>query len=519
VVSGHSLARPTRGCYRWAAAAFLPAAVAAAAVCLAAGAIGVWRSGSVDALVAAAAVAAVVGTGFSPISAVDPKSVAVEVYLDSAVLVALGLAVPPAEALTVFAVGQLLSLLALRATLRNLLINLAMAILGATLALKVLGALRGPAGTPREIGAVIAMSATYAAVTLLITSMGLSCDSGLSLWSALGRTCRWSVTVGALVIDSLGYLAVVLGRTSVWALLLMAGPIALLTLTTRVLYRAQGDRSRLRELVTAADMAHAASNVDEVVDVLVRQAGAMLRWPRVELRDTEPVEGELGAALVVGGQAKWLVARHRASTAFRPEDHQALHALVRMVQSVLANRELLEGASYQALHDPLTGLANRALFAETLAGELRRTLRTRQPLAVVYLDLDGFKPVNDELGHEAGDALLVETARRLQSGVRAADLVARLGGDEFCVLLPGVQTRSDALRVADTLCRLVEAPHTLPTGVVEVTASAGVAIGCDDAGEAGELICKADRAMYEAKRRGRGGAVSWQPALTAGAGT
>jgi diguanylate cyclase (GGDEF)-like protein len=378
---------------------------------------------------------------------------AVEIYLDSAVLIALGLMVPPAEAVVVFAVGQLLSLLALRVPMRNLLINMAMAVLGSTAALTVLGALQGGPGTPREIGAVVAMSATYAAVTLLVTSLGLSCDR----------------------------------------------------------------RARLRELVTAADMAHAASDVGEVVEVLVRQAGAMLRWPQVELRDLPPSAEEFGAPLTLGGAEKWLVARHRSVSRFRPEDQQALHALVRMAQAVLANRELLEGASYQALHDPLTGLANRALFAETLAGELRRTVRTGQPLAIVYFDLDGFKPVNDELGHEAGDALLVQTAQRLQSGVRASDLVARLGGDEFCVLLPAVNTRADAVRVADSLCQLVEAPYTLPSGVAQVSVSAGVAVGCDDASDATELMRKADQAMYLAKRRGTGGSVSWHETVSSGA--
>jgi diguanylate cyclase (GGDEF)-like protein len=500
---------------RYAVAAFLPAVVAAAVICLVVAAVGLAQHGTLHPLVAVGAVAAIVGTGFAPISAIDANSYA-EIYLDSAVLIVLALMVPADEAVVIFAVGQVLSLVALRVNVYNFLINSAMAVLGSSAALAVFGALRGAPGTPREIGAVLATSATYALITLLVTAGG-ACNRGMSVRSGLRRTFRVSVTVGALVIDSLGYLAAVLERTSVWALVLMAGPVALLTVTSRVLHRAQRDRARLRELVSAADQAHTASDVGEVVEVLLRQAEAMLGCLTVELRDRPPTLTECGAALTVDGSEKWLVAVHRPAASFRSEDRQAMHALVRMAQAVLANRELLEGASYQALHDPLTGLANRALFAETLAGELRRAVRTAEPLAVVFLDLDGFKPVNDELGHEAGDALLVETARRLQGGVRASDLVARVGGDEFCVLLPAVNTRTDALRVASNLCRLVQAPYTLPSGVVRVSVSAGVAIGCADGSDAGELMRKADQAMYLAKRRGTGDPVSWTDTVSSGA--
>ena len=167
-----------------------------------------------------------------------------------------------------------------------------------------------------------------------------------------------------------------------------------------------------------------------------------------------------------------------------------------MVQSVVANRELLAAASHQSLHDPLTGLANRALFSATLALELQRSSRTGESLAVVFFDLDGFKLVNDQLGHAAGDSLLVETARRLKAGVRTSDLVARIGGDEFCAVLTACDSRADAMRVAASLCLLVAAPYPLVSGVARVSVSAGVAIGCDDDADAGELLRKADQAMY-----------------------
>ena len=125
-------------------------------------------------------------------------------------------------------------------------------------------------------------------------------------------------------------------------------------------------------------------------------------------------------------------------------------------------------ASHESLHDPLTGLANRALFAATLALELQRSSRTGESLAVVFFDLDGFKLLNDQLGHAAGDSLLVvETACRLKAGVRTSDLVARIGGDEFCALLTVCDSRADAMRVAASLCLLVAAPYPLVSGVAQ----------------------------------------------------
>ena len=165
------------------------------------------------------------------------------IYLDSAVLIALALVVPPAEAIAVFTVGQLLSVLALRQGVRYLFVNVGMAVLGSTAALLLLDRLRGAPGTPREVGTVLVMSAAYMAVTLLITSLSFTCERGGSVLGGLRQTCRLSVTLGPLVLDSIGYLAVVVGRSSIWALLLMAGPIALLTLTTRVLDRAQSTGS------------------------------------------------------------------------------------------------------------------------------------------------------------------------------------------------------------------------------------------------------------------------------------
>jgi diguanylate cyclase (GGDEF)-like protein len=155
-----------------------------------------------------------------------------------------------------------------------------------------------------------------------------------------------------------------------------------------------------------------------------------------------------------------------------------------------------------ALTDPLTGLANRALLADRIGQATARAERGARPPCLVLLDLDGFKTINDGLGHDAGDRVLVEVARRLTGVVRAADTVARLGGDEFAILLPDV-TDDEAERVAQRALRALRPPVTVAGWAVVTSASIGVCLG--RRGQSAELLLRdADTAMYAAKAGGRG---------------
>lgn len=164
----------------------------------------------------------------------------------------------------------------------------------------------------------------------------------------------------------------------------------------------------------------------------------------------------------------------------------------------------------EALHDALTGLANRSLFHDHCERAMSRARRHAYRVAVLYLDLDDFKPINDRYGHAAGDLVLQEVSTRLQNCVRAAseDLVARLGGDEFCVILSDVDRAQCEVIVRKTLSALA-APMDLGGVRFKVTASIGTALFPDDAGDVATLINLADRGMYEAKRRGKN-QFSWQ---------
>ncbi|MEP7062018.1 MAG: EAL domain-containing protein [Betaproteobacteria bacterium] len=157
-----------------------------------------------------------------------------------------------------------------------------------------------------------------------------------------------------------------------------------------------------------------------------------------------------------------------------------------------------------AYRDTLTGLPNRAMFADLLGQAVANASRSGEAVAVLLMDLDHFKYVNDTLGHPIGDLLLREVGARLQSVVaRAGETVARLGGDEFAVLLPGASV-ADARRAGEAILRVLEAPMTLEGHVVDIRASIGVAACPDHGNESSKLLRHADVAMYEAKRSNRG---------------
>jgi diguanylate cyclase (GGDEF)-like protein/PAS domain S-box-containing protein len=157
----------------------------------------------------------------------------------------------------------------------------------------------------------------------------------------------------------------------------------------------------------------------------------------------------------------------------------------------------------QANYDPLTGLPNRLMFADRLATALLRGRREKHCVGLLFIDLDGFKKVNDTLGHNAGDDLLKEIAVRLSACVRQDDTIARLGGDEFTVILPNIRGPGDTEIVAKKIIEHVREPINLSDNEVYVSASIGITLYPDDADDEETLIKHADTAMYEAKAAGR----------------
>ncbi|KQW30058.1 MULTISPECIES: diguanylate cyclase domain-containing protein [Pseudomonas] len=165
-----------------------------------------------------------------------------------------------------------------------------------------------------------------------------------------------------------------------------------------------------------------------------------------------------------------------------------------------------ETLAHQASHDSLTGLPNRAFFEGRLIRALRNASKLNEQVAVLYLDSDRFKGINDNFGHAAGDAVLTAVATRVRAQLREDDLVARLGGDEFAVLLAPLHKAEDAERIAEKIIASMEMPIQLPGNASVLTSlSIGIAVYPDDGATPGTLLHAADAAMYQAKRLARGG--------------
>jgi len=175
-----------------------------------------------------------------------------------------------------------------------------------------------------------------------------------------------------------------------------------------------------------------------------------------------------------------------------------------LAREVLRRTELEGRLRRQALHDPLTGLANRTLLLERVGGALRRRRPAGGSVAVLLLDLDDFKAINDTLGHQAGDQLLVELAARVVSHTGDGDTAARLGGDEFVLVLEDVRDAGEATGAAERVLALVRSPFIVRGTPVTVPGSIGVAVAAPDDDDADELVRRADVAMYHAKRAGGG---------------
>jgi diguanylate cyclase (GGDEF)-like protein/PAS domain S-box-containing protein len=190
-------------------------------------------------------------------------------------------------------------------------------------------------------------------------------------------------------------------------------------------------------------------------------------------------------------------------------------AVVVTTRDVTAQKRLEEQLQHNAFHDALTGLANRALFTDRLAHALDRTDRGAAPVAVLFVDLDDFKAVNDGSGHGAGDRLLTAVADRLRSTLRPGDTIARLGGDEFAVLLEDAADAEQAEAAAARLLAALAEPFPAPDGGtadhVRISASIGIATGAAGRHEAAELLRHADVAMYAAKGAGKGRSAVFAP--------
>ena len=198
----------------------------------------------------------------------------------------------------------------------------------------------------------------------------------------------------------------------------------------------------------------------------------------------------------------------------RGVDGRRLHD-ISIVEDITERREAQSRVEFLATHDEMTGLVNRTLFNELLRNAIARDRRYRRRFAVLFVDLDRFKIINDSLGHEGGDQLLKEMAARLKGNVRESDVLARFGGDEFVLLAQEVPDRQTAALIARNLLLLTMRPVRICGQQCRVTASIGIAMFPDDAEDANALMKHADMAMYHAKEEGKNGYQFYSPLLGA----
>jgi diguanylate cyclase (GGDEF)-like protein/PAS domain S-box-containing protein len=194
------------------------------------------------------------------------------------------------------------------------------------------------------------------------------------------------------------------------------------------------------------------------------------------------------------------------------QDGEVVGAVVTF-KDVTERKALEEQLHHQAFHDPLTGLPNRALFMDRLEHALSRANRRGSKVGVLFMDLDNFKVINDSLGHEAGDQLLVATAKRLKACLRPEDTVARLGGDEFTVVIEDVDGVSGAARVAERIAAILQPPFALNHHEVFATISIGIALSSPLQEQPADLLRHADLAMYRAKHKGKARYEVFEPGM------
>jgi len=205
----------------------------------------------------------------------------------------------------------------------------------------------------------------------------------------------------------------------------------------------------------------------------------------------------------------------RTGTHLREANENLLLAAVHSQTMTEAAEHATLEMSFKAERDFLTGLPNRALLTDRLAQAIALAKRHRKSVALMYLDLDHFKDINDSLGHSVGDQLLQSTARRLEACVRHSDTVSRQGGDEFVVLLSEIEAAQDAAPAAEKIIKAMAEPHLIGEHRLNVTLSIGISLYPDDGADFETVLRNADTAMYHAKRGGRNNYKRFTPDMTA----
>ena len=358
------------------------------------------------------------------------------------------------------------------------------------------GVFSGRAALAAALGVLV-----YSVLSMLAVAGIIAMAQGLSMSATLrdGVGVRLATWGSAL---SLGVLIAAALDGHSWVLVTAVVPIAMLQFAYRRAFRQYRERRQMERLYDASTAIRATVDPEVVRHELVRAAYELL--PAKLVRLVGPGTPEPGGLRVSLDETTDIEVSPADGGTFQDDHRFMLQALTSVAATALANAQFQERLAFQAFHDPVTELPNRALFLDRLRHAQERMARLSTKYALVFIDLDRFKVVNDSLGHAAGDELLVQVARRLQGSLRVGDTLGRFGGDEFVALLEDLDNEPEALAVAERLLAGLAEPIALGEREIIVTASAGVVIGDGTHLGPEECIREADVAMYRAKARGGG---------------
>jgi diguanylate cyclase (GGDEF)-like protein len=413
-----------------------------------------------------------------------------------------------------------------------------------------------------RVSSFVGVIATYYVVNTLPVVAITTIASGGSFWGLLSTNARYSALAELAFAVAGGLAAHEWVRGPAWVLAGLSP-----ALVSQLALRSIGARNRKAQQIASLDRLgralSAAFTVEEVFDAAAAHLGVSgpvagcfveLLDPPIHLADGAAAShngrrmaSELTLRATTAGEPVWIAGPSNTATpshtkawlvlplklgdipggafgivsertnAFGADDRAYFVLVAERIAVALENARRAEELTRMAFHDALTGLPNRALLLDRLEQALLRNNRRQEPLAVVFIDLDNFKLVNDSLGHDAGDALLRQVAERLRAATRAEDTLARFGGDEFVVLLEEAFDATEALAAADRLGAALRTPIKIDGRSMVVEASFGVALSGRGRDRPTDLLRDADLALYRAKLDGKGRSALFEPGLEAAA--
>jgi len=428
------------------------------------------------------------------------------VPFESLLLVYLLTTVPRPTALLAWTLTALVAYLTDRRSWQVRLLNSGSTLLASLAGTLALTAVAGPQPVgARQLVAVLAGAGAYYACDYAVSAGSVAVTRRTSWWR---EACSPGGLVGGglfLLVATMGYLAAAVQLTAPpGTAALMVVPILAVVAAAYASRTSEDRRTQQHQLFRASVAVHDASTRTGLLRALEEHGSAVVSGGRLVVRAQAPQAGELGCVLPGATPTLHLVTRRGRSGEARSYDEAALASLASLGAAALDRVALTEAAEHRAGHDELTGLPNRRTLTAALDAALAPG-SAGDGASLLFVDLDGFKAVNDGLGHAAGDELLVTVARRLADAAGPGARSHRLGGDEFAVLVPG-QDVAAAAAVCDRLVATLREPFALAAGTATIGASVGAATGAPG-DDADALLSCADRAMYRAKRAGGGRCV------------